>query len=260
MSLSNLEFSLIDSRLQRQRAYLTACRIWLPGVGFWEEHRSHFIRESSVKRSGQLLLCSVRWDSAQVCSPTCRSSFISLRSVWMSLILLQDKKNLKGHAAVCLIVPSPFWFSHSGRFFSLLMDSFHPALLPVPPLLSVSCFLPGPLRTSIRRNPWRQRVISTFKDSHLLTLFRPWPATLSFRFRRHYSAVITIRSSSFLLVFCVLIYFLLRLACLLPRQSCLERRVAHFSTEKKDASWGIIVCRVHEEWDTDAGNIKGCHT
>ena len=125
-------------------------------VWIWEERSSRFIKESSVKRTGQLALCSVDSDSAQVCALP--DSPLSSLSTWYGKLWFGFRiRTWKGHAAVCLFILFPFntvFCSWRVSEAVLFISPFSALLSPSPFLIfsflySYSCFLSGPLLTYI---------------------------------------------------------------------------------------------------------------
>lgn len=148
-------------------------------VWIWEEQRSRFNKESSVKRTGQLALRLVDSDSAQVCAlPAFPPSSLSTWYGWLWFCfririwkVTQQFVSSSFPALYSILLlaclPSYGFF----LFFSeavLCISLFSAQLSPSPSLsfsLSVACFLSGPRWTYFSSNSFRQRVISSLKDS-----------------------------------------------------------------------------------------------
>lgn len=145
-------------------------------VWFWEEQSSHFIKESSVKRTGQLGLCQVDSDSAQVRAlPAFPPSSLSTWYGWLWFCF-----RIRISKVIQQFVSSSdplYTVSRSWRVSLILMDSFFflqscPlyfvfSLLSFSSFLSFSLFLvflSVPLWTSQSLNSIRQHIISSLKD------------------------------------------------------------------------------------------------
>lgn len=129
-------------------------------VPIWEERSARFTSESSVKRTGQLALCLVDSDSAQVCAPpaflpSCLSTWYGglwfRFRIWMSEVVQQF---VSSSVRLYRVARSRRAYLNPSNSYGFLLQSFPLflfSLLSFPPFLSFSLFLvlgPFPLNQS----------------------------------------------------------------------------------------------------------------